>query len=172
MKMRRARTFVTPVLIALVACTGCEPKPQAGRRPVTTTRRVTPTQPAEPEPASSEPATQPEEPATKPAEPKKPQRISLKWATFADAFDKDADAVISGDWTGGDRVELKTRNVRRMVVDFRELPGEGKRRGPPWNVQIDGYALEITGRRGPRIELTHRENGGWDVTGPPPRKRP
>ena len=93
-------------------------------------------------------------------------------ARFSDAFDEKRDAIISGDWTGGNRIELQTQNVRKLVLDFRDLPKIARQKGPPWNLQIDGYALEITGRRGPFIELTHQKAGGWDVTGPPPRRTP
>lgn len=168
--MHHVRRFATPTLVALVACAGCEPRPQVRRLPVTSSARAA-LPPASSNVAATAPATQAEA-ATKPVEPRKPQRVDLKWARFADAFEKESDAIITGEWTGGNRVELKTQNVRRMVIDFRELPGEGKRKGPPWNLQLDGYAIEITGRRGPKIELTHKENGGWDVTGPPPRRTP
>jgi len=131
------------------------------------------TKPAE-QPATqtdTAPATQPPaatQAATRPVEPRRPLRVSLEWARLADVFETRDDAIVSGRWTGGNRIEIDTKNVRRMILDLTELPPGAPRR-PPWNLQIDGQGIELTGRRGLRVEFTRGDTGAWNVTGPPPR---
>lgn len=102
------------------------------------------------------------------ARPKPPKRPKPTWTQFRAAFEDKADADIDSQWTGGRRLEVKTQNVRTMVIDFAELPKEAPKRGP-WNLQIDGQGIEVTGRRGRYLELSKSETGTWRVTGPAPK---
>ncbi|MEE8169808.1 MAG: hypothetical protein V3T70_04605 [Phycisphaerae bacterium] len=138
------------------------------------------TRPAAPTAASAAPTTS--EPAARestaaPAQnpptrilPRRPKRPAITWTKFIEAFDAEADADIVSRWTGGKRLEVHTENVRKLLIDFRELPRGAPKRGS-WNLQIDEQGIEVTGRRGPLLELTRLENGSWTVTGPKPRRR-
>jgi len=141
-----------------------------------------PLQPGNPPPLSSAPATAPasqaadsdrkqEVPPLIPANddrPKGPARPPLTWTKFVSPFDEKSDADIRSAWTGGPRLEVKTQNVRRMIIDLGDLPRGAPKKGP-WNLQIDGQGIEVTGRRGRFLEMTRSDAGVWRATGPPPR---
>lgn len=158
----RARRLWMVALIALACATGCPRAPEATRPAVSTGPREA----VEPPPAfapSTQPASAPAEPA-RPAPPRKPKRPPLTWTKFVGAFEGDKDAEILARVEKG-RIDVRTQNVQRMLIDFRELPLEFRRKGP-WNLQIDQQGIEITGRRGWVLEMTRNDSGAWNVTGP------
>mgnify|MGYP003394222807 FL=1 len=91
-----------------------------------------------------------------------PRRPVDSWAIYREAFKPLEDADIQASWTGGNRLEVHTKNVQRITIDLRRLPAGAQRRGP-WNLQIDKQGIEITGSRGPRLELHRGKTGGWSV---------
>lgn len=162
----------TTILLALAATLGgCQQQPATTRPVVATTPHKNPPERATSRP-TMQPATQPAaEPQVElPKEPRKPKRPPLTWTKFMQAYDKDKDADIDSRWTGDKRLEIRTENVQKMLIDFRELPKAVRQPGP-WNLQIDGQGIEITGRRGWILEMTRGDNGAWNITGPKPPRR-
>jgi hypothetical protein len=187
--MRRCKGLLT--ILAMIPWVGaaCRPEPERVR-PVTTATSApgAPTQDdmRPPPSTTSHPATQPAtQPTTKPATqqanqaadapppemPRKPKRPPITWTKLVDVFDKAADADIVSTWEGGNKLVVDTTNVEQLIIDFRELPREARRNGPPWNLLIDQQGIEITGRRGPFYIFQRNRNGAWDVIGPRPRPR-
>jgi hypothetical protein len=101
----------------------------------------------------------PKPPPPKPAEPKRPK---IDWVIFRSAVDEKADALCDARWTGDKRFELKTDNINRITVDLTRLP-EGAPAKGPYNFQIDGQGIELTGFRSKRIDLIRSQNGIWSV---------
>lgn len=123
--------------------------------------RVADSQPAK-EPAPPPPVSV-ERPTTKPPEPPPPpKRPKDSWVLFREAGDEKVDASISADWTGGNRLEVKTRNVRKVVLDLTKLPEGAPTRGP-WTLQIDGQGIEIFGKKGRVMDLARSPNGDWAI---------
>jgi len=94
-----------------------------------------------------------------PAEPKRPEP---SWIIFREAFEASADATCVARWTGGNRLEVDTENIRGLTVDLHKLPPDAPQSGP-WNLQIDGQGIEITGFRGKVVALVRSQNGIWSV---------
>jgi hypothetical protein len=126
------------------------------------------------EPRNRSPDSPPPEPTTAPVEPhaaeaaasEEPKRPENPWAVFVEAAEAEQDADIVAKWTGGNRLEIRTTNVMILRLDLTRLP-EGAPERPPWNLQIDGQGIEITGRRGLVIDLVRSSAGRWSVAGPP-----
>jgi hypothetical protein len=91
-----------------------------------------------------------------------PSRPIDSWVIYREAFKPLEDADIHSSWTGSNRLEIHTLNVLHITIDLRRLPAGAPRRGP-WNLQIDKQGIEITGSRGPRLELVRGKTGGWAV---------
>lgn len=176
MNPHRLRCTATATLL-IVSAAGCQPAPP-NKRPPATSRAELDRPPPATAPASAPTAAIPEPPPIEsirpdesPRPPERPKRPDPTWTVFMEAMDEKADADIVSDWTGGNRLEIKSKNVRKLRIDFRELNRRlptGAPKRPPWNVQIDGQGIEITGRRGPFVELTRNDAGAWSVTGPRP----
>jgi hypothetical protein len=147
--------------LTLLACflLGCADRP-----------RQTVTQPAEPTTTTPTVAVQPPqpEPLKPPPTPKRPQPT---WAILRDAFNDKTDPTLSAKWTGADRFEIKTDNVQRLTLDLHKPPEGAPQRGP-WNLQIDGQGIEITGRKGKVMDLVRSRNGDWTVDPDSHRDRP
>lgn len=99
------------------------------------------------------------EPKPKPAVPKRP---SSTWALFREAFDPAADAVCEARFAGGNRLDVNTENISRLTLDMTQLPEGAPKRGP-WNLQIDGQGIEVSGSRGRYLHLIRSKTGSWDV---------
>jgi hypothetical protein len=112
----------------------------------------------------------PEAPPVTP-EPEKPKRPEPKWMIFQQAWDEKADAKVRCEWTGGNRLEAETENVRLLTLDLTKLPDAARKRGP-WVLQIDKQGIEITGRRGKVMDLARSKNGDWSVVENSHRDRP
>ncbi|MBI5765224.1 MAG: hypothetical protein HZA51_17045 [Planctomycetes bacterium] len=133
--------------------------------------RVTDSQPAK-EPASTPPPVSIEQTAVKPPEPPPPpKRPKDSWLLFREAGDEKVDASIVADWTGGNRLEVKTRNVRKVVLDLTKLPEGAPTRGP-WTLQIDGQGIEIFGKKGRVMDLFRSPNGDWAIVPDSHRAKP
>lgn len=180
------------VIVALV-CTGCpdpgrravtqpadqpdEPKvsepapkdepvlPPATSQPVDETQTTAPPGPTAE--VSDEPAPKPKwEPDVRP--PRKPRRPVDSWIIFRQAVDPETDASCTMKWTGGNRLEVHTENIERITIDLTKLP-EGAPKKGPWNLQIDGQGIEMTGFRpkpgytGKVRDLVRSVNGVWSV---------
>ena len=91
-----------------------------------------------------------------------PKRPIDDWVIFRDAFKPLEDAACDAEWTGENRLVVETTNVRLLTVDLHKLPSGAPRRGP-WNLQIDGQPIEITGFRGKIVDLIRSKNGVWTV---------
>lgn len=104
-------------------------------------------------------APQPKPNPPKPAEPKRPK---IDWLVFRSAFNEKGDAHADARWTGGDRFQIKTENINRMTVDLTKLP-EGAPPKGPYNFQVDGQGIQLTGFRSKRIDLVRSQNGIWTV---------
>lgn len=128
--------------------------------------------PAATEPAGEKPAaergTADEEEARRMAElvrrlaeraPKRPQE---SWVVFREAFDEVKDATCTAEWTGGNRLEVHTENIKRLTLYLTRLPAGAPQRGP-WNLQIDHQGIQITGFRGKILDLVRSKSGNWTV---------
>ncbi|MCZ6817227.1 MAG: hypothetical protein O7F76_11125 [Planctomycetota bacterium] len=91
-----------------------------------------------------------------------PKRPVDDWVIFRDAFKPLEDAACDAEWTGGNRLVVETTNIRLLTVDLHKLPSGAPRRGP-WNLQIDGQPIEITGFRGKIVDIIRSKNGVWTV---------
>lgn len=148
-RMAAARSIAT---LGLLLATGC-PRESAPQAPTTLPSS---------KPALTQPAiVKPVEPV-KPAQPKPPARPKPGWTVFDAAFEVDRDATIDAKMTNARRMLVKTDNIRRLRIDLNNLPGGSDARGP-WNLQIDGQGIELTGRRGRVLTLERSEGGRWDV---------
>lgn len=107
-------------------------------------------------PVIAKPANEPE---PKPAVPKRP---SSTWALFREAFDPAADAVCEARFAGGNRLDVNTENISHLTLDMTRLPEGAPKRGP-WNLQIDGQGIEVSGSRGRYLHLIRAKTGSWDV---------
>ena len=100
--------------------------------------------------------------------PRRPARPEDSWAIFREAFDEQQDAACTANWTGGTRLEVTTHNVKRLTIDLTLLP-EGAPQKGPWNLQIDGQGVELTGFNpkpgytGRIRDLVRSPNGVWTV---------
>ncbi len=92
----------------------------------------------------------------------RPKRPAPSWVIFREAFDDAKDAACTAEWTGGNRLEVHTENIRRITLDLHRLPGGAPQRGP-WNLQLDGQGVQITGFRGKVLDLVRSKNGNWTV---------
>jgi hypothetical protein len=105
----------------------------------------------------------------KPAEPKRPNH---PWVIFREAQQATRDADIHAEWTGGNRLEIRTENVGLVTLDLNKLPPDAPRKGP-WLLQIDKQGIEIYGRPGMRVlDLVRSRNGDWSVVPDSHRVRP
>lgn len=89
--------------------------------------------------------------------------------TLVEPADPELDVMLESRTTAENRLEVKTSNVRIVKLDLDRLPRGMRARGP-WNLQIDGQAIEITGRRGRVLSLVRSSAGSWSVL--PPRGAP
>lgn len=99
-----------------------------------------------------------------------PSRPDATWVIFREAFKPTGDARCDAQWTGDNRLAVTTDNIRRVTVDLNRLPTGAPQRGP-WNLQIDGQGIEITGFRGKVLDLVRSGNGEWTVDRSKHRKR-
>jgi hypothetical protein len=99
-----------------------------------------------------------------------PRRPSSDWAVFQEAYHEEQDAICLGRWTGGNRLEITTDNIRRLRLDLNRLPEGAPGRGP-WNLQIDRQGIQITGARGKVIDLVRSQHGNWTVAQDAPGRR-
>lgn len=95
----------------------------------------------------------------KPAVPKRPEST---WALFREAFDPASDALCEARYSGGNRLDVTTENISHMTLDLQKLP-EGAPTKGPWNLQIDGQGIEVSGSRGRYLHLIRGKAGAWDV---------
>ncbi len=99
---------------------------------------------------------------------RKPKRPVASWVIFREAFEPSDDAACTVAWTSGNRLEVHTENIQRLTIDLTRLP-EGAPTKGPWNLQIDGQGIEMTGFR-PKVgytgkirDLVRSQNGNWTV---------
>lgn len=149
-------------LVASVFLMGCQEK-----------AKVAETQPSKEIEAPAPPATpriEAPSPTSKepPAPPKRPKDT---WMLFREALDEKTDTSISTEWTGGKRLEVKTKNVRKVVLDLTKLPDDAPKRGP-WTLQIDEQGIEIFGRKGLVMDLLRSPNGDWSIVPDSHRSKP
>ena len=113
-------------------------------------------------------AKQPDEEARRLAEiarllaERMPKRPTPSWVIFREAFEEDKDAACEADWTGENRLEVHTQNIKRLTLDLTKLPAGAPRKGP-WNLQLDHQGIQITGLRGKVLDLVRSKNGNWAV---------
>ena len=170
--------------LALAIGAGCQDRPrQAVTQPADQQKAAQPAQPAsqpipsqaptEREPASPQAVRGPVDPAKpKPRpearKPRKPKRPVDDWMIFREAFDPGLDATCIAKWTGGNRLEVHTENIKRITIDLAQLPDGAPDKGP-WNLQIDGQGIEMTGFKpkpgytGRIRDLIRSKNGIWTV---------
>jgi hypothetical protein len=141
-------------LCVMSACRQAEPPVQPAARP-TSAPTSAPIIVEAPPPKLPPPKL----PPPKPAEPKRPK---IDWVVFRSAFNEKADATCDAQWTGTDRFEIKTENINRITVDLTKLPAGAPPRGP-YNFQVDGQGIQLTGFRSRRIDLIRSQNGIWTV---------
>ncbi len=155
-------------MVSLLAWCGCQD--QAGRaasRPAPAPEAPAPSSDAEPD-ASQRPAAVKPLPKPEVRPPRKPKRPVDSWAIFREAFDPKQDAACVARWTGGNRVEIRTENIQRLTIDLTDLPDGAPTKGP-WNLQIDGQGIEMTGFKpkpgytGKIRDLIRSKNGNWTV---------
>lgn len=72
------------------------------------------------------------------------------------------DADINAFWLGGRQIQVTTQNVNGLTLDLTRLPA-GAPSDPPYNLSIDGQAIEITGARGRVLHFRRSPNGIWSV---------
>ena len=152
-----------PVLVLCVAVGslwGCK---EQARPPLT--------QPAAPE-SSAPSAIAPAPPAAVPTKPPEPKRPPHPWVIVRDAEGESHDGDVKAEWTGGNRLEIRTENVRLLTLDLNKLPEDAPRKGP-WTLQIDKQGIEIYGRPGMRVlDRARSRNGDWSVVPDSHRTRP
>lgn len=153
-----------------LACIGCDGRPVETPKPVA--------RPATQPVATSAPTSAPVAPQTtgfgdasptaaKPAveskpKPAVPKRPDSTWALFREAFDPASDAVCNAKFSGGNRLDVHTENISHLTLDMQNLP-EGAPKKGPWNLQIDGQGIEVSGARGRYLHLVRGKTGAWDV---------
>jgi hypothetical protein len=94
------------------------------------------------------------------AQPKRP--TTPPWVILREVFDETADATCAADWTGENRLEVHTENIKRLTLDLNRLPSGAPGRGP-WNLQLDGQGIQITGFHGKVLDLVRSKAGNWTV---------
>ncbi|HUN81933.1 MAG TPA: hypothetical protein VMV81_10550 [Phycisphaerae bacterium] len=131
------------------------------------------TQPSESPPVTAAPVT-PIPPraavtTSRPVEAKKPE---IPWAIFRHAQEESQGWEISPLPARGKQLELQTRNVDLLTLDFNKLPEDAAKKGP-WTLTIDGQGIEIYGRPGMRVlDLARSRNGDWNVVPDSHRTQP
>lgn len=115
-------------------------------------------------------AAEPEKPAARTG----PARPAPGWTIFREAFEDKADSTCLTRWTGEHRLEIRTENIRVLTLDVTKLPKAAPRDDGPWNLQIDGQGIDITGLRGGRrvLDLVRSQNGDWRVVSGSHRTKP
>lgn len=98
----------------------------------------------------------------KPEPPAVPKRPEPGWTVFRKAFDDAADAACEARFSGGNRLDVKTENISHLTLDLGKLPAGAPKSGP-WNLQIDGQGIEVSGSRGRYLHLIRGKAGAWDV---------
>lgn len=157
---RTAKSVMWLMMFSLAFAIGCKEN-----------ARVADSQPAkEPTPVPS-PVSVERPPTKRPEPPPPPKRPKDSWVLFREAGDEKVDASISADWTGGNRLEVRTRNVRKAVLDLTKLPEGAPTRGP-WTLQIDGQGIEIFGKKGRVMDLARSPNGDWAIVPDSHRAKP
>ena len=97
-----------------------------------------------------------------------PGRPVDSWIIFRKAFHPKKDATCQMEWTGGNRLVVNTENIKRLTIDLTQLPAGAPAKGP-WNLQIDGQGIEVTGfapkpgYTGKIRDLVRSQNGIWTV---------
>lgn len=152
-----------------LACVGCDgrdvkttkPQPQPQTQPATS---MPATAPAAPNGAGFGDAATTNKPPVVEAKPKPavPKRPESTWALFREAFDPASDALCEAKFSGGNRLDVTTENISQMTLDLQKLP-EGAPTKGPWNLQIDGQGIEVSGARGRYLHLIRGKTGAWDV---------
>ena len=145
---------------------GCPRPPPAG---APATQPTTASAPATSRPVTTARAEKP--PTPPPPEdrprPKSPARPSgPDWARVNDVNDPDLDASISTTVVEGNRLRIKSDNIRVLRLDLTKLPPGSAQRGP-WNLTIDGQAFELTGKRGKQLTFVRSPGGRWEVSDEP-----
>lgn len=120
----------------------------------------------QPEDAPAETSLVPQPEVVQP--PRTPARPLDSWIIFRKAFDQTKDATCHLEWTGGNRLVVTTENIERLTLDLTQLPAGAPEKGP-WNLQLDGQGIEITGftpkpgYTGKIRDLVRTPNGVWTV---------
>jgi len=145
-----------------VAIAGCPRQPAAS---TPATKPTTASAPATIRPVTTASAEKPA-PLPPPEEgpkPKSPARPSgPDWARVNDVTDPDLDAAINATVAEGNRLRIKSDNIRVLHLDLTKLP-TGAARSGPWNLTIDEQAFEITGKRGKQLTFVRSPGGRWEV---------
>jgi hypothetical protein len=99
---------------------------------------------------------------------KAPARPVDSWVIFREAFNRRKDASCEMERSGGNRLVVKTENISRLTIDLTQLPPGAPTKGP-WNLQIDGQGIELTGfapkpgYTGKIRDLVRSTSGNWTV---------
>ncbi len=147
---------------------GCEKK-SAGPLPTKPTSTSAPatSAPANPPVTSARAEKPPLPPPDETPKPKSPARPrGPDWANVTDVSDPDLDATIKATVTDGNRLRIKSDNIRILRLDLTKLPTGSAERGP-WNLTIDEQAFELTGRRGKQLTFVRSPGGRWEVSDKP-----
>ena len=147
---------------AVLLAVGCDGRPVQTPKPAT--RPTATSVPAvSPSSGTGDATPPPAKPVVKddpkPAVPKRPEP---GWTVFRAAFDDKADATCEARFTGGNRLDVDTQNISHLTIDLGKLP-EGAPKSGPWNLQIDGQGIEVSGSRGRYLHLIRGKAGAWDV---------
>ena len=159
------------VACAILICGGCDGRPVQTPKPVvkpTTLPTSMPTSvPATPVTTQTTGMGSPSAPVSPPlvkppVRPKVPVRPEPTWTVFRQAFDDKADAICESRFSGGNRLDVRTENISHLTLDLGKLPATAPKKGP-WNLQIDGQGIEVSGSRGRYLHLVRGKAGAWDV---------
>ncbi|MFQ5429424.1 MAG: hypothetical protein ACE5E1_03850 [Phycisphaerae bacterium] len=171
----RPANLLSVLLSGVIGCAAPERGPaaqpnapsvsSAASRPLRSPAAAEPTASEKPTATASGPRRSPG--GTAEAERPGPKRPKPTWVVFREAFREEADAAIDSKWLGGNRFEIKTKNVRRMTIDMLRPPAGAPDHGP-WVLNIDGQGLEMTGFKprkpgytGRKRDLIRSRNGKW-----------
>lgn len=163
MTVKRGGCCSLALTALLTMSAGCPKQPPAGApatKPTTTSAPAT-TRPVTTARAEKPPAPPPPEEKPKAKSPARPS--GPDWARVNDVNDPDLDAAIKATVTEGNRLRIKSDNIRVLRLDLTKLPTGSAQRGP-WNLMIDDQAFELTGKRGKQLTFVRSPGGRWEVS--------